>query len=74
MTRVPPGAPFSRSAYGHDASASGTTAPHRIKDLADVIELVRVAKLGLDFADQLDAWVRQKLIELWNAAQGVDPE
>lgn len=54
--------------------ASGMTAPHRMRDLADVIELIRAANLPLSLADQLDPWVRDKFTELWNAAQGVDPE
>jgi hypothetical protein len=54
--------------------ASGMTAPHRLKDLADVIELIRAARLPLDLAEQLDPYVRDKFTELWNAAQAVDPE
>jgi hypothetical protein len=54
--------------------ASGMTAPHRLKDLADVIELVRAARLPLALMDELDPWVREKYLELWNAAQAVDPE
>ena len=34
--------------------ASGMTAPHRLRDLADVIELVRVNRLGRELTDQLD--------------------
>ena len=54
--------------------ASGMTAPHRLKDLADVLELVRVLALSADFAEQLDPFVREKYRELWQAAQGGDPE
>ncbi len=50
--------------------ASGTSAPHRLKDLADVLELVRAAKLPLAVGDELDASVRAKYAELWTAAQG----
>lgn len=49
--------------------ASGMSAPHRIKDLADVLELVRAAHLPLDFAEKLDDSVREKYRELWTAAQ-----
>lgn len=49
--------------------ASGMSAPHRIKDLADVLELVRAAQLPLQLAEQLDPSVREKYRELWNAAQ-----
>ena len=49
--------------------ASGMTAPHRIKDLADVLELIRAARLPLELGDSLDASVREKYRELWQAAQ-----
>lgn len=48
--------------------ASGT-APHRMKDLGDVQELIRTLKLPRDFAAQLDAFVRPKFIELWEAVE-----
>jgi hypothetical protein len=54
--------------------ASGMTAPHRMKDLADVIELVRVSSIPRESADQLDPYVRAKFLELWDAAQTTDPE
>lgn len=54
--------------------ASGLSAPHRLRDLADVLELIRVARLPLALGDELDASVRDKFRELWHAAQGVDPE
>lgn len=54
--------------------ASGLSAPHRLRDLADVLELVRVTRLPLDLADDLDPSVRDKFRELWHAAQGADPE
>ena len=54
--------------------ASGMTAAHRMKDLADVIELVRVAKIPRDMANRLDPWVRPKFIELWEAAQQAPDE
>jgi hypothetical protein len=47
--------------------ASGMTAPHRLRDLADVQELIKLRKLGADFAAQLDPYVRDKYMELWNA-------
>ena len=49
--------------------ASGMTAPHRIKDLADVLELIRAARLPVELGDSLDAFVREKYRELWQAAQ-----
>jgi len=48
--------------------ASGMTAPHRLRDLADVLELIRIRKLGADYAEQLDPYVRSKYLELWSAA------
>ncbi len=53
--------------------ASGLTAPHRLHDLADVLDLVRFAGLGVELADELHPWVRDKYRELWQAAQSVDP-
>ena len=53
--------------------ASGLSAPHRLKDLADVLELVRAAALPRALSTELDASVRAKYLELWEAAQGVDP-
>jgi hypothetical protein len=49
--------------------ASGMSAPHRLKDLADVLELVRALSLPREMADDLDASVRAKYQELWQAAQ-----
>ena len=50
--------------------ASGMSAPHRLKDLADALEVIRIRRLGEDFAEQLDPYVRDKYRELWTAAQG----
>lgn len=53
--------------------ASGMTSPGRMKDLADVQELIKALKLPASFADQLNAYVRDKYMELWqgaNAAAG----
>ncbi len=54
--------------------ASGMTAPHRLRDLADVQEVVRVLRLPLGFADAMDAFVRDKYIELWQAVQNLPDE
>jgi len=54
--------------------ASGMSAPHRLKDLADVLELIRALSLPLDRATALDASVRAKYEELWRAAQTPDRE
>jgi hypothetical protein len=47
--------------------ASGMTAPHRLKDLADVQELIRIQQLPRAFAESLDAFVQDKYLELWQA-------
>ena len=47
--------------------ASGMTNPGRLKDLADVQELIRVLPLPADFASQLDPFVQAKYRELWDA-------
>jgi hypothetical protein len=44
--------------------ASGMTAPDRLRDLADVQELIRVKGLTEQFADGLDESVREKYREL----------
>lgn len=49
--------------------ASGMTNPGRIKDLADVQELVRALNLPADFAEKLNPYVREKFMELWLAVQ-----
>jgi len=54
--------------------ASGMSAPHRLKDLADVLELIRVLSLPLEKATSLDASVRAKYQELWQAAQAAERE
>ena len=54
--------------------ASGLSAPHRLKDLADVLELVRAARIPRSLEEELDPSVRTKFAELWEAAQTVDEE
>ena len=53
--------------------ASGMSAPHRLKDLADVLELIRALELPRDTAESLDPSVRAKFEELWQAAQTIEP-
>jgi hypothetical protein len=50
--------------------ASGMTAPHRLRDLADVQELIRIQQLPRALADDLNDFVREKYLELWHAVQG----
>ena len=51
--------------------ASGMTGGvHRLKDLADVVELIKVRELVAEFAEQMDPYVREKYLELWHGIQG----
>jgi hypothetical protein len=50
--------------------ASGISAPHRLRDLADVQDLISTLSLPADFAERLDASVRGEYHRLWRAAQG----
>ena len=47
--------------------ASGMTAGERLKDLADVQELIKLKGLDAEFADRLNKYVRAKYIELYDA-------
>jgi hypothetical protein len=54
--------------------ASGMTNPGRLKDLADVQELIRVLRLPEDFADQLQVFVQEKFKELWSSVRDNLPD
>jgi hypothetical protein len=54
--------------------ASGMSAPHRLRDLADVLELIRRCGLPREKAGDLDPYVREKFLELWDAARNAGPE
>jgi hypothetical protein len=45
--------------------ASGTSSAHRLRDLADVLDLIRVLRLPRELASRLDLSVRPKYEELW---------
>ena len=49
--------------------ASGMTAPDRLKDLDDIIQLIRANRLPKSYVLRLHPWVRPKFAELWMAAQ-----
>jgi hypothetical protein len=53
--------------------ASGMTAAHRLRDLADVIELIRLNGLPQEFQSRLNPYVRERFVELWRAAQTAEP-
>jgi hypothetical protein len=50
--------------------ASGLSAPHRLRDLADVQDLIVRLELPLSLEKALDPSVRTKYVELWEQAQG----
>lgn len=52
--------------------ASGMTAAHRRRDLADVQDLIRTLGLAAAFAERLDASVRDLYRQLWGEAQTPD--
>ena len=52
--------------------ASGLTAPHRLRDLADVQDLITTLDLPLDFENKLDPSVRAEYRRLWELAQYKD--
>jgi hypothetical protein len=53
--------------------ASGMTAPHRLRDLADVQEIIKVRRLDERFADRLDPSVRATYLELERAVRTAGP-
>ncbi len=52
--------------------ASGLTGEDRLKDLADIQELIRHAKLPASLAEGLDESVRQEYLKRWRVAQTPD--
>jgi hypothetical protein len=49
--------------------ASGMTAPDRLKDLADVQELIKLRALDSAFAERLHPYVRERFLELLRAVE-----
>jgi hypothetical protein len=49
--------------------ASGMTNAGRLKDLADVEEMIVTLDLSRDLSDQLNSFVRDKYVELWDAVR-----
>jgi hypothetical protein len=49
--------------------ASGMTAAHRLQDMADVMNLIRINTLGLEYRESLNSYVALKFEEMWRAAQ-----
>jgi hypothetical protein len=54
--------------------ASGMSAAHRLKDLADAQELIRVLQIPKNFGEKLNPSVREKFAELWTAVEQSPPE
>lgn len=52
--------------------ASGLTAPHRLRDLSDVQDLIISVNLPLELEEKLDTSVRAEYRRLWEAAQKRD--
>jgi hypothetical protein len=48
--------------------ASGLTAPHRLRDLADVQDLILRLELPKNLGEQLDPSVRSEFYRMWDAA------
>ncbi len=54
--------------------ASGMTALHRLKDLADVQEIIKLKNLDEDFAEKLNPYVREKFLELQKSVAEAETE
>ena len=52
--------------------ASWMTAPHRPRDMDDVIRLIKIHGLQRDYADRLHEYVREEYDRLWKLAQVKD--
>jgi hypothetical protein len=53
--------------------ASGMTSIHRMKDISDVVELIKHTKAPRELGDELDPSVSGRYFELWDALQTPDP-
>lgn len=53
--------------------ASGLSAPHRLRDLVDIQDLIRETHPPLELADKLDESIRTAYRDLWSKAQVADP-
>jgi hypothetical protein len=49
--------------------ASGLSAPHRLKDLSDVQDLIRILALPIDLAEALDPSVQDEYRRLWRSLE-----
>ena len=46
----------------------------RLKDFADVVELIRTLQLPISFAEKLNPYTREKFLELWNGVASSPPD
>lgn len=51
--------------------ASGMTSPERLKDLSDVMELIKLLDLPREFSQPLAPFVQEKYLEIWQSARPV---
>jgi hypothetical protein len=54
--------------------ASGMTNRGRLKDLSDVLELIKARGLPLELAEELNPYVKQRYKDLWRDAQDVQSD
>jgi hypothetical protein len=54
--------------------ASGMTNPDRLKDLADVQELIRHARVPRELESELDPMVRSEFTRIWDATRRLDDD
>lgn len=54
--------------------ASGMTGAGRLRDLADVESMIQLLHLCRELAEQLNPYVRDKYLELWQGVQQADPD
>jgi hypothetical protein len=54
--------------------ASGMTNPNRLKDLADVQELIKAVRPPRGLSERLAPFVRDKFLEFWDGVQSQPPE
>src|SRR5262245_8229236 len=54
--------------------ASGMSAPHRLRDLADVQDLIGRSRLSRDLGERLDPSVRDEYWRLWDSVAGAGGE
>jgi len=54
--------------------ACAVTAPHRFRDLDDVVQLIRKNTLPASYTEKLDPYVRPKFDEVWRLAQHIEED